>query len=259
MKDINGTYTVITGASSGIGREAARAFAQRGNSLVLSARRADRLESLRQEILEEHPDCDVVTVPADLESARAACELYEAASACSPLTWINCAGFGSYGSVPQADASETSRLVALNCRSVAVLSSLFTRDHMSEAGAQLINVSSAGGYTIVPEATTYCATKFFVSAFTEGLAHELHASGSPMRAKVFAPAATQTEFGQIASHTRTYVYEERFAKFHTAREAAQLLLRLHDSDATVGLVDRETFEFRLSGPLLLWAGGSTAT
>lgn len=67
---------------------------------------------------------------------------------------------------------------------------LFVRDFSEVDGAQLINVSSCGGYVVVPNTVTYCAAKFYVSAFTEGLARELIEKGAKMRAKVFAPAAT---------------------------------------------------------------------
>ena len=70
-----------------------------------------------------------------------------------------------------------------------------------------INISSSGGYTIVPTAITYCATKFYVSTFTEGLAWELIESGATMRAKVLAPAATQTEFGKKANNVEQYDYD----------------------------------------------------
>ncbi|WP_249728324.1 SDR family NAD(P)-dependent oxidoreductase, partial [Bacillus paralicheniformis] len=60
-------------------------------------------------------------------------------------------------------------------------------------GTQLINVSSGGGYTIVADVVTYCATKFYVSAFTEVLSHELKEQGAKLQAKVYAPAATETD------------------------------------------------------------------
>ena len=90
------------------------------------------------------------------------------------------------------------------------MSSLFVRDYKEAEGAQLINVSSAGGYTIVPTAVTYCAAKFYVSTFTEGLAWELKETGAKMRAKVLAPAATKTEFGMVANNASEYDYDKSF-------------------------------------------------
>ena len=123
-------------------------------------------------------------------------------------------------------------------------------------GTQLINVSSCGGYTIVPSAVTYCASKFYVSAFTEGLAQELKAAHYKMKAKVLAPAATETEFGKTANHVSEYDYHKRFPIYHTAPQMAKFLLKLYDSDETVGIVNRETFEFQLTEPILPYAGNS---
>ena len=70
MVQETGKYTVITGASSGIGYEAAKAFAERGKNLVITARRKDRLEMLKQEILGKHPDLDIVIRGADFVGVR---------------------------------------------------------------------------------------------------------------------------------------------------------------------------------------------
>lgn len=114
----------------------------------------------------------------------------------------------------------------------------------------------AAGYVVVPNAVTYCAAKFFVSAFTEGLARELVEKGAKMRAKVFAPAATKTEFGKVANDVVKYDYKKLFGTYHTSEQAAEFIMRLYESDKTVGLVDRETFEFSLSEPIFSYAGNS---
>ena len=79
-------------------------------------------------------------------------------------------------------------MLHVNIEALTILSSLFVRDYSMVDGTQLINVSSGGGYTIVADAVTYCATKFYVSAFTEGLSHELKEQGAKLQAKVLAPA-----------------------------------------------------------------------
>lgn len=91
----NKGYTVITGASAGIGRETAKAFAARGGDLILIARREDRLESLRQEITARFPRVDVVLQRADLACAEEVVQAYEQARAYPLRTWINNAGMGA--------------------------------------------------------------------------------------------------------------------------------------------------------------------
>lgn len=250
-------YTVITGASSGIGYETAKVFAGRGKNLVITARRRGKLELLRKEILKEHPALDVVIRSLDLSVPENVYRFYEGLKDYEIETWINNAGIGNYGSVADQDLKKIGALLHLDIEALTILSSLFARDYRKKEGVQLINVSSAGGYTIVPTAVTYCAAKFYVSAFTEGLAWELRTSGARMRAKVLAPAATRTEFGMVANNVRSYDYDSCFAICHTSRQVAEFVLELYDSENVVGLVDRENFCFRLSDPVLPYAGNSS--
>ncbi len=249
-------YTVITGASSGIGYEAAKAFAGRGSHLILTARSKDRLEVLKQEILTLHPALDIVVKTADLSVPENAFRLYEEVKDYPLRAWINNAGFGNYDSVGEQELEKILRMLHLNVEALTILSSLFVRDFKDIEGTQLINISSAGGYTIVPNAVTYCATKFYVSAFTEGLAWELEAAHAKMQAKVLAPAATKTGFGKTANDVAEYDYDKLFGTYHTSAQVARFLLELYDSSETVGLVDRETFSFRLCSPQLPYAGNS---
>ncbi|MBD5561004.1 MAG: SDR family NAD(P)-dependent oxidoreductase [Clostridia bacterium] len=252
------TYTVITGASSGIGRAAARQFASRGSSLILTARHADQLASLAEELRRQHSQIRTFVVPADLSRPGEAERIYEATRAYPVSTWINNAGRGFYGTVSEQNPADLQAMLELDVLSVAALSSLYVRDYRDAPGAQLINVSSCGGYLNVPQAVSYCGAKFFVSAFTEGLALELLEARAELRAKVFAPAATKTEFGSRANRDPDYDYSKAFRQFHTADEAASLLMELYDSNAVVGLVDRESFAFELTGPRFPYAGGSLA-
>ena len=109
-------------------------------------------------------------------------------------------------------------------------------------------------YTIVPNAVTYCATKFYVNAFTEGLAQELIQANAQLRAKVLAPAATQTEFGQKANDIDKYDYDKSFAKYHSADDMAQFLLALYDSDKIIGEIDTKDFSFSLKDSILPYSG-----
>lgn len=254
MTQKTGKYTVITGASSGIGYETAKAFAGRGKNLILTARRRSYLERLKQEIIAEHPELDIVIRSTDLSISENAYRLYEGLKDCEIETWINNAGFGNYASVAEQDLKKIGAMLHLNIEALTILSSLFVRDYKDAEGTQLINVSSAGGYTIVPTAVTYCAAKFYVSAFTEGLAWELKEAGAKMRAKVLAPAATKTEFGMVANNVSEYDYDKAFGNYHTSEQMAGFLLALYDSEKTVGIVDRERFGFQLAEPKFAYVG-----
>lgn len=249
-------YTVITGASSGIGYAAAHAFAGRRKHLILVARRKERLEEVKAELVKNNSALDVVVKCYDLCDIQNCYSLYEELKTYEIETWINNAGFGDYNSVASQDLGKVERMLRLNVEALTLLSSLFVRDYKDVEDTQLINLSSRGGYILVPNAVTYCASKFYVGAFTEGLAHELKAAGAKLRAKVLAPAATKTEFGMVANNTAEYSYNKSFSKYHTSEQVAAFILQLHDSNYIVGLVNWETFEFTLKSPIFEYAGSS---
>ncbi|AZB43999.1 SDR family NAD(P)-dependent oxidoreductase [Bacillus sp. FJAT-42376] len=246
-------YTVITGASSGIGYESALAFAARGKNLIITARREDELQKLKSEVQSINADLEVVIRTADLSSSEEVHKFYEGLKEYDIETFINNAGFGNFAAVGEQNLNKIQTMLHLNIEALTILSSLFARDYSDKEGTQLINVSSGGGYTIVADAVTYCATKFYVSAFTEGLAQELKSKGAPMQAKVLAPAATETEFAKRSMDLDSFEYEGAVPKFHTAKEMAGFMLDLYDSEKTVGLVNGETYDFELKDPIYPYA------
>ncbi|MDR7002931.1 SDR family oxidoreductase [Neobacillus niacini] len=249
-------YTVITGASSGIGYETALAFAARGKNLVIVARRTEELEKLKTEIVKVNAELDVVIKTVDLSNTKNAYTLYEDLKGYEIETWINNAGFGNFASVGDQNLTKIETMLNLNIEALTILTSLYVRDYSTVEGTQLINISSGGGYTIIGNAITYCASKFYVSAFTEGLAHELKEKGASMQAKVLAPAATETEFAKVSNDLEENVkLEGLLPKYHTAKEMAGFMLDLYDSEKVVGFVDGRTYEFQLKDPMYPYAVG----
>lgn len=242
-------YTVITGASSGIGLEAAKAFGKLGKNLILIARRKERLDQLKKDLLADFPTLEIVIKSVDLSLNEHVIRLYQELKSYDIETWINNAGLGYYHAVADQDLEKISQMLHLNIEALTLLSTLYVTDYQDVENTQLINISSAGGYRNVHNAVTYCATKFYVSAFTEGISLELQAKGASLQAKVLAPAATETEFAQVANGSTSYDYTKGFSMYHSAKEVAQLLIELYQSQQVVGLVDRDTFEFNLSGPI----------
>ncbi|MDQ0362761.1 SDR family NAD(P)-dependent oxidoreductase [Breznakia pachnodae] len=238
-------YTVITGASSGIGYASAIKFAQRGDNVILVARRESRLEELQEEILQINPNIDCIYFALDLSIMENCYKLYNQLADYDIKTWINNAGFGVYGKQDELPLDKLQDMLHLNIEAVSILSTLFIRDYKNKDDTQLINVSSAGGYTIVQGAVAYCATKFFVSSFSEGLAMELDNEGAKMKVKVLAPFLTKTEFAEVANNDQDFKYEDKYEKFHTSEEVAQFLIDLYESDNCLGIVSREDFAFTL--------------
>ena len=242
-------YTVITGAKTGIGYEAALAFAGKNKNLIIVARNKEKLEHLEEEIKKINPDLDVIIKVSDLSVSENVYKLYEDLKKYTLETWINNAGFGNTGLVKDQNLEKIEAMLHLNIEALTILSTLFIKDYSDTEGSQLINVSSVGGYSVVDNNVTYSATKFYVSAFTEGAAQELKKRGGKMQVKVLAPAATETEFANTAMGIDGFDYEKSTPRFHTAKEMAEFLMKLYESDKSVGIVDIQTYEFKLTDPV----------
>lgn len=240
-------YAVVTGASSGIGYELAKSCAARGDNVIVVARRSDKLEELKREIIGMAPESDVAIRQADLASQHEAIAFYNSLGDYHITTWFNNAGRGNKGDITAADLETDLNMMHINMDAVAILSSLYVRDYKDVPGATLVNISSVGGYLVVPGATLYCATKFFVSALTEGINQEMVANGHTLRAKVMAPTTTESAFEQVANDLPDEVnYADSQRPFHTAAQMAEFIIELAESDKVVGEIDFATRALKLS-------------
>ncbi|MCW3795640.1 SDR family NAD(P)-dependent oxidoreductase [Paenibacillus sp. LS1] len=242
-------YTVITGASSGIGYETALAFAARGKNLILVARRLDKLEDLKSTIQGIDPKVNVIVHISDLSVTAEAYTLYNDLKEYEIETWINNAGLGEGSFIADQNLDKVETMLRVNIESLTILSTLYVRDYANVEGTQLINVSSALGYAIAVGSVTYSASKYYVSAFTEGLAKELELKGAKLKAKVLAPAITETEFVQKSLDAEAFDYKANMPKYHTAKEMAGFMINLYDhNEVVVGIVD-QNYEFQLTGAI----------
>ena len=214
-------YTVITGASSGIGYATAMAFARANKNLILIARRIDNLEKLKKEINVLNPHLSILVKQCDLAKADNAHKLYEELKSLEIETFINNAGIGDFNTVSGQNLDKIQGMIHLNIESLTILSTLFVRDYKDVEGTTLINISSVGGHSIYINNVTYCATKFYLNAFTEGLAHELKAQGSKLRAKVLAPASTDSEFAKRSLGVEDLDYRAIAKRYNTPDEMAE--------------------------------------
>ncbi|WP_338554306.1 SDR family NAD(P)-dependent oxidoreductase [Paenibacillus sp. KS-LC4] len=241
-------YTVITGASSGIGYETALAFAARGKNVILVARRLEKLEELKSTIQGLNPSVDVIVRTSDLSDTEQAYTLYNHLKEHQIETWINNAGLGESAFVADHHLGKVQTMLRLNIEALTILSTLYVRDYADVEGAQLINVSSALGYVIAVGSVAYSASKYYVSAFTEGLAKELELKGAKLKAKVLAPAITETEFLNKSLDTEAFDFKANMSNYHTAKEMAGFMVNLYDNDEVVGMVDHN-YAFNRRDPI----------
>lgn len=191
---------VVTGASSGIGAEIARALAGRGlGRVVLVARRRERLEALAEEL----GDSARVFI-ADLTRSAEVEALIETHPRVDLL--VNNAGIGSSGrfdKVASTDGDSLSALVDLNCRALVRLTAAWVPGMVERGGGWVLNVGSIAGMFPTPTSATYGASKAFVNQFTESLRIELRDTG--VAAHLLAPGPVATEFlADVEEHRQRY-------------------------------------------------------
>ncbi|MYX98244.1 SDR family NAD(P)-dependent oxidoreductase [Streptomyces sp. SID486] len=191
-----GTTALITGASSGLGAEFARQWAERGADVVLVARRLDRLAALAAEVGGRY-GVTATPVAADLARPGAGAALKEDLDArgIAVHTLINNAGFGSHGAFGEQDPAEISRMIQLNVGAVAELTRAFLPQLAADGRGALVTVASTAAYQPTPAMAVYGATKAFVLSLTEALAYETRASG--LRVLAVSPGPVETEFFDV--------------------------------------------------------------
>lgn len=244
-------YILITGASSGIGKELAYKFASKNHNLILVARRINILKEIKEDIEKQHK-VEVIIKEYDLSNNDNAINLYKDISNYELDTLINNAGMGDDKLFWEGDIDKYKRIIDLNITSLTTLSNLFINDY-KDTDAQLINVSSVVGYRLSFSSNIYSATKFYVSALTESIAIALKREGYSMKVKILAPALTTTEFAKSAAEDTkkdaTEFYKEK-DKYHSAKEMANFGYELYKSDKILGIVNEDTYEFELKDPII---------
>lgn len=171
-----GKWAVVTGASSGIGREAALQLAAAGLDLVLVARRAEELDELRSQILRAGKT-RVIVMPEDLSQPGAPARIFEKSASLSTGLLVNAAGYGLGGPFLEHTLSEESSMIDVNCRAVMELSHLFGTRFAAQRRGGIILFSSIVAFQGVPRSANYAATKAYVQSLGEALADELKPQG----------------------------------------------------------------------------------
>jgi uncharacterized protein len=207
---------LITGASSGIGRELARLFAADGAGLVLVARSEDKLRELAGELGAQY-GAEVQVVPADLRRPASPGEIVEtlAQRHIDVDVLVNNAGFGAHGPVADLGAERQMEMIDVNVAALTRLTALLLPRMVERRRGAILNVASTAAFQPGPNQAVYCATKAYVLSFTEALAEEVRGSG--VRVTCLAPGATDTGFAAQAGMAGTRLF--RWGVMDAARVA----------------------------------------
>ncbi len=193
----NTSWVLITGASTGIGKELALRFARQGHHLVLVARSAGRLSSLSEYISKQYP-VQVVTIPKDLSASGAPEEIFNLLLEQNIRldVLINNAGAGQCGLFESIGQEKNEQMIDLNICALTALTNHAVHHMRRHGGGKILNVASTGSYQPGPYIAVYYATKAYVLSFTQALRREFKGSGITVSA--LCPGSTATEFSRRA-------------------------------------------------------------
>lgn len=198
---------LITGASSGIGRELAKIHAAKGNDLVIIARRTDELNSLKKE-LEEKFSVNVEVCPIDLTQKDAAIEIFQFVTKKKiQIDFLfNNAGLGGYGKFHERILMKEREMIQLNISALVDLTHLFLPGMIERKKGKILNTASTAGFLPGPLQTVYYATKAFVVSFSQGVAHEVRNDGITVTA--LCPGPVKTGFEKEAGMAGSGLFEK---------------------------------------------------
>lgn len=207
---------LITGASTGIGKELAHIHAEQGGDLVIVARSKNKLKQIKTE-LEAKYSIEAMVIAKDLGTSNAPKEIYdEIKSAGIEIEYlINNAGFGALGKFHELELERQTSMINLNVTSLTILTRLFLPDFVKENRGKILNVSSTASFMPGPLQAVYYATKAYVTFFSNALAEELYDTN--ITVTNLMPGATETEFGAVSGMEKTQI----FKKTVSARSVAE--------------------------------------
>ncbi len=228
---LQGKTALVTGASSGLGRDFARELARRGCALILVARRSDRLREVQMEItststISSTHTIPIETIPADLNAPEVPRQLYERLQASNRQVdvLINNAGVGLYGEFAQVPWEQTRDMIQLDVLVMTEMMRLFIDGMVKRNFGYILNVASIGAFQPSPTYAVYSAAKSYVFNLTEAVHYELRHTG--VKCTVINPGVTRTEFLAVAGQTPT-VYQRTMMmdSAAVARIGIQAMLR----------------------------------
>lgn len=184
---------LITGASSGIGRDMARYLSSLGWELIITARNKESLTKLKNEL-----KTNVQIIPLDLADEKSVFELYNRCQGQSIDLLVNNAGYGIFGEFDKTDLQDELDLINVNIKAVHILTKLFLRDFKKRNSGRILNVASSAGFMTGPLLSSYYASKNYVVRLSLAVYEELRRSGSKVKISIFCPGPVETNFNSRA-------------------------------------------------------------
>ena len=183
---------LVTGASSGIGRDMARELDKRGYDLVLVSRDKNKLEEVKNSLKGKN----IQIIAMDLADAENCQNLYNTVKDIDIL--INNAGFGVFGNFNETNLDKELNLINTNITAVHILTKLYLKDMLKRNSGHILNVASIAGFMPGPLMESYYASKAYVVRFSEGIRAELQKAKSKVKISLLCPGPVNTNFNNVA-------------------------------------------------------------
>ncbi|MGY5352919.1 SDR family NAD(P)-dependent oxidoreductase [Wenyingzhuangia sp. IMCC45533] len=198
---------LITGATSGIGKELAYIHAKRKGNLVLVARRYNLLHKIKLDI-EKKYKVTVFIIQKDLTDATAAKEVYNELNVIGVKVdyLINNAGFGGIGKFYERQLEDELNMIQLNITALTSLTHIYLKEFIEKEEGKILNVSSTASLISGPMQAVYFATKAYVTSFSNALWQEL--KDTNITVTNLMPGATETDFGKISGMDKTSLFDD---------------------------------------------------
>lgn len=213
-----GKTALITGASSGIGKELTKIHAENGGNLVIIARSLGKLNELKTD-LENKYGIKVFVLEKDLTAPNAIQEVYDYVSH-NNITidyLINNAGFGGVGKFHERDWEKDLSMIQLNIIALTGLTRRFLPDFVKRNSGKILNVSSTASLMAGPMQAVYFATKAYVTSFSNAIAEELY--DTKITVTNLMPGATETDFGSTSGMDKTEMFKNTADATTVAKDA----------------------------------------
>ena len=235
---------LITGASTGIGKELANIHTEKGDDLIIVARNKDKLEALKSELEKKH-SVKVHVIAKDLGQVEAPKEIYDdVRKAGIEVNYlINNAGFGGQGKFHEREWETDLQMINLNIVALTALTRLFLPDFVSRNEGRILNVSSTASLMPGPLQAVYYATKAYVTSFSNAIAEEL--SDTNITVTALLPGATETEFANTAGLGKTDMFKNAFSARTVAEDAYAGMLK-----GKLNVMSGVTFSQKILLPLI---------
>lgn len=236
---LRGKWALITGASAGIGKATAELLADAGCNLMLTARRRERLEQMRQELESAH-GIDVQVGAFDIRD-RDACKDFIGSLAHPVNILVNNAGLAKgVDAVYEADFGDWDTMIDTNVKGLLTMTRLVTEQMRERNEGHVINIGSIAGHEAYPGGAVYCATKHAVKAITEATKKDLH--GTPIRVSMVSPGLVETEFSNVRLEDDQQADEVyRGMQPLTGHDIAEIVLFIASRPDHVNIMDTVVF------------------